>query len=92
MAERFHIDEHYQALIDRLVQEGRYSSASDVVADGLQLVAEREMLREAKLSALRAEIQKGIDSGPGREVDAEQWAKEIKARGMKRLAEAKNGR
>ena len=44
--------------------------------------------RKAKLEALRAEIQKGFDSGPAEEVG--DMFERIKAEGRKRLA-AKNG-
>jgi hypothetical protein len=47
---------------------------------------EREQRREAKLEWLRAEIQKGLDSGPAREVDIKEWAEDIKRRGRERLA------
>ena len=91
MASSYTIDKHDEALIDSLVESGRYKSADDVVRAGLRLVAQREQDYEAKLAALRAEIQKGIDSGPGREVDLKEWAEEIKARGRERLAAEKNG-
>lgn len=49
---------------------------------------EREERRRAKLEALRAEIQKGFDSGPMGEID-DQWIESIKARGRERLAAQK---
>jgi antitoxin ParD1/3/4 len=57
----------------------------------LRLVRKREQDHKAELAELRAEIQKGIDSGPGREIDPKEWAEEIKARGPARLAAEKNG-
>lgn len=51
-------------------------------------VEEREERRKAKLEALRAEIQKGFDSGPMEEID-DQWIERIKARGRERLAARK---
>ena len=42
--------------------------------------------REAKLEALRAEIQKGLDSGPGEAFDAKTLAEDVKQRGRERLA------
>lgn len=90
MASSYTIDERDEALIDGLVESGRYKSASDVVRAGLRLVKQHEQDYEAELAELRAEIQKGIDSGPGREVDPREWAEEIKARGSARLAAIKN--
>ena len=81
MASSYTIDERDKALIDGLVDSGRYKSASDVIRAGLRLVAQREEDYEAELAGLRAEIQKGIDSGPGREVNPRKWAEEIKERG-----------
>jgi antitoxin ParD1/3/4 len=42
-----------------------YASASEVIRDGLRTLEEREMFRAMKLESLRAEIQRGTDSGPG---------------------------
>ena len=53
------------------------------------LVEEREEQRKAKLEALRAEIQKGFDSGPAEEVDLTEWIESIKAQGRQRLAARK---
>jgi antitoxin ParD1/3/4 len=58
--------------------------------EGLRLVEEREERRKAKLDALRAEIQKGFDSGPAEEFDP-QFFDRIKSEGRKRLA-AKKGK
>lgn len=49
-------------------------------------IDEREERQKAKLEALRAEIQKGFDSGPVEEVD-DQWIERIKAGGRERLAQ-----
>lgn len=91
MALKVSVRAEFEAFIDRLIQSGRYSIAAEVVDDALFYFEERERVREAKLDALRAEIQKGIDSGPGREIDSKTLAEEIKARGRQRLAAAKNG-
>ena len=48
------IDARWEKFIEEAVQDGRYSSASDVVREGLRLVQERE----AKLSALRDTLQR----------------------------------
>lgn len=48
-------------IVDQKVKSGQYNSASEVVREGLRLLQQRDDMREAKLNALRAEIQKGID-------------------------------
>jgi antitoxin ParD1/3/4 len=89
MATSYSIGKHFEDLIDSLIKDGRYATASEIIRDGLRLVEEREERRKAKLEALRAEIQKGIDSGPAEEVG--DMFERIKAEGRKRLA-AKNGK
>ena len=93
MASSYSIGKHFEELIDNLVDSGRYATASEVMREGLRLVEEREERRQAKLGALRAEIQKGFDSGPMEEVgDLRQWLDDIKARGRQRLAAQKRAK
>jgi antitoxin ParD1/3/4 len=80
---------HFEEFIANLIASGRYSTASEVMRDGLRLIEEREQRREAKLEWLRAEIQKGLDSGPAEAV-GDMFAR-IKAEGRERLA-AKAGK
>lgn len=91
MAASYTISEHFEAMVEGLVESGRYKTADDVVQAGLRLVEACEQEREAKLAALKAAIQEGYDSGPPIEVDPKTWGEDIKARGMARLAAAKNG-
>jgi antitoxin ParD1/3/4 len=53
------IGERWQGFVDGIVKAGRYSSASEVVREGLRLVEERE----AKLNALRETINASIERG-----------------------------
>ncbi|WP_105401904.1 type II toxin-antitoxin system ParD family antitoxin [Neorhizobium sp. T7_12] len=53
------IDPRWEKFIEEAVQDGRYSSASDVVREGLRLVQERE----PKLSALRETLQRSFERG-----------------------------
>jgi antitoxin ParD1/3/4 len=53
------IGERWQAFVDRVVKDGRYGSASEVVREGLRLVEERE----ARLQALRATLDASIAAG-----------------------------
>jgi antitoxin ParD1/3/4 len=63
--------------LDRYVEEkvrsGRYRSASEVVRDSLRIMQQVEEERQARLAALRGEIDRGIeelDRGMG--VDGEE--------------------
>ena len=67
-----------ETLVKRLVKSGRYSSASEVVRDGLRLIEEREQLRQLKLDELRRLIRKGRDSGPGIPWDLEDFRRMAK--------------
>ncbi len=58
----FSIGEHFSDFIDQQLKEGRYSSASDVVRAGVRLLEEQE----ARLTALRAALIEGEQSGPVR--------------------------
>lgn len=92
MATSYSIGKHFEELIESLIESGRYSTASEIMRDGLRLVEEREERRKAKLEALRAEIQKGIDSGPADEVDIREMIEAIKARGRQQLAAKKHAK
>jgi antitoxin ParD1/3/4 len=86
MATSYSIGKHFEGFIEGLIESGRYSTASEVMRDGLRLIEEREERRKAKLEAIRAEIQKGLDSGPAEEVDVHEMIKAVKARGRQQLA------
>lgn len=53
------LDQHFLAFIETQVDQGRYSSASDVMRAGLRLLEEQE----TKLAALRAALIAGEQSG-----------------------------
>ncbi len=91
MATSYSIGKHFEDMIEELLASGRYSTASEVMREGLRLVEEREERRKIKLEALRAEIQKGFDSGVAEEVDISEWMESIKQRGRQRLAARKRG-
>jgi len=90
MATSYSIGKHFEQMIESLIESGRYSTASEIMRDGLRLIEEREERRKAKLEVLRAEIQKGIDSGPAEEVDIREMMEAIKARGRQQLAAKKH--
>lgn len=53
---------HQAQMIENLVQSGRYQNASEVMREGLRLVERREADDAAKLEALRAAAQIGVDA------------------------------
>jgi antitoxin ParD1/3/4 len=63
----FSLGEHFSRFVETQVEEGRYSSASDVVRAGLRLLEEQE----ARLGALRAALIEGEQSGPSVPFDFE---------------------
>jgi len=50
------VERRWEDFIDGLVQSGRYASASEVMAEGLRLIEERE----AKLRSLRETIEASL--------------------------------
>ena len=73
------LGEHFVAFVEAQVAKGRYGNASEVVRAGLRLLEERE----TKLSALRAAIDEGLESGPAEPFDVEAFIAE-KDRELKR--------
>ena len=68
------LGERWEGFVDSVLKAGRYSSASEVVREGLRLVEERE----AKLAALRETLNASIarggeysDDEVGAHIDAE---------------------
>jgi antitoxin ParD1/3/4 len=92
MATSYSIGKHFADMIDGLIKDGRYATASEIIREGLRMVEEREERCKVKLEALRAEIQKGFDSGPAEEVDIDEMVEAVKARGRQRLAALKRAK
>jgi len=66
-----------EAVVERLVKEGRYGSKSEVLRAGVRMVEEHE----TRLAELRAKLQVGIDDiAAGRVHDAEDVFREIENR------------
>jgi antitoxin ParD1/3/4 len=60
------LTDHQAALVERLVESGRYQNASEVLREGLRLVEDRERFEKAREKALREAAQVGVadlDSG-----------------------------
>ncbi len=84
MASSYSLGAHFEGLIQRLLQSGRYANASEVVRDGLRLLEERETIRQAKLDALRADIDAGLKSGPSEPLDMTEIKREARQRKARR--------
>jgi antitoxin ParD1/3/4 len=65
MPSSFTLGSHFESFIKSQVRSGRYASASEVVRDSLRLLEEQDAIRQARLDALRAEIEHGVTSGVG---------------------------
>ena len=61
----FILGEHFEEFISAQIEQGRYSSASDVVRQGLRMLEEHEQ----KLMALRQALIDGENSGPSTPLD-----------------------
>jgi antitoxin ParD1/3/4 len=78
MPASYSLGKHFEGFVQDQVRGGRYASASEVVREGLRLMEQREVDREAALEALRAEIAKGRESGPG--IPADRVFEEVRNR------------
>lgn len=67
---------HYDELVRRLVDAGRYASPDEVMQDGLRLLEERE----ARGDALRQHIADGLASGTPEPMDMDAIRSEARAR------------
>lgn len=68
-----------ESYVKQKVAAGMYNSASEVMREALRLLEEHDALKDMKLSALRRDLQEGIDEldrGEGTELDMD----EIKAK------------
>lgn len=78
MPSSFTLGTHFESFIKQQVNSGRYASASEVIRDSLRLLEEQDAMRQARLDALRAEINLGATSGP--DIPAEQAFANARAR------------
>ena len=70
--------------IEAAVETGDYASNSEVVRDALRVWEEKQERRRAEIERLRAAIEDGLASGPGRSVTAAELIAEFKARAAAR--------
>ena len=78
------LTEQLEKFINDQVASGAYQTASEVVRDGLRLLADRRKAEELKLEALRAAVRDGLDSGPAEPLDMEEIIADARARHQRR--------
>jgi antitoxin ParD1/3/4 len=72
------LTEELERFIGRLVESGRYRSASEVVRAAVRLLEEREQEREMKLESLRKAVGEGLSElDRGESVPGDQAFEEI---------------
>lgn len=79
-----------EKFVQNKIGSGRYSTASEVVRDGLRMLQEQDQLHQMRLDDLRREVQIGIDEierGEGITYDSiDDFIEDVKKRGRERLA------
>jgi antitoxin ParD1/3/4 len=69
---RISLNPESEAVVRKLLDSGRYSSASEVVREALTLLEDHDQLREIRRADLMRKLQEGIaalDRGEGRDAD-----------------------
>ncbi|OWV88956.1 CopG family transcriptional regulator [Rhizobium sp. R635] len=79
MPSSYVIGDHYEVFVRKLVESGRYQSASEVMRDGLRLLEQREEARALEFEFVRREYAEGKASGEPKEVDPVAFLEELKA-------------
>lgn len=74
------LNKHYDTYIQNEVKSGRYNSASEVIRAALRLLEERDKAKQAEVEWYRKEIQKGLDSGPAKVWDKDEFLRKAKER------------
>ena len=74
------LDAELEEFIQQQLNSGLYASASEVIAQALTLMAEREQSLSAAQLKLRRDIQEGIGSGPATDWNVEEFKRGAKAR------------
>lgn len=67
-----------EKFVQKKVASGQYATASEVIREGLRLLADQDKLRQMRIAELRREIAKGMaDADAGRFVDGPTALKRI---------------
>lgn len=80
------LTQEQEALIEKQLATGRYHSRAEVIVEALELLDDQSQLEQAKLTRLRAEIQKGLASGDPEPLDMDSIIAEAEARHQQRNA------
>lgn len=67
---------YFDQFVSSQISAGRYKNVSEVIRAGLRLLEDEE----SKTMALRAAIQKGIDSGIAHDFDSKKHLQELKTK------------
>ncbi|WP_194850067.1 type II toxin-antitoxin system ParD family antitoxin [Nonlabens antarcticus] len=70
------LGDYFNEFVQSKIRDGRYKNKSEVVRAGLRLLEEEE----AKIAALKAAIQKGMDSPLVKDFDFKENLKRLKAK------------
>ena len=65
MPSSYAIGNHFEHFVKQKIESGRYSSASEVIREGLRLLEDRETLREAQIKSLCEQVKEGMKCGVG---------------------------
>lgn len=65
MPRSFSLGDHFERLVDRLVKNGRYNNASEVLREGLRALEDREREREKSVADLRRLVEESDQEGGG---------------------------
>ncbi|MDR7027742.1 ribbon-helix-helix domain-containing protein [Rhizobium rosettiformans] len=68
--DRIVLDDRQAALVERLVESGRFSSTTDVIGYSLDLLEQREAAAAQFLSELEDEAIRGLESGPAADMES----------------------
>jgi antitoxin ParD1/3/4 len=79
--EKFSVDlpPELNEIVQEALATGRFSSSGEVVMQALRDWKSYEKAKAEALEHMRALIQEGIDSGPGREIDFDELKAELHA-------------
>ena len=87
MPSSYAIGPHFEAMIQRLLEGGRYTNASEIVRAGLRLLEEREEALAREQAEFWAKIDEGLQSvREGRLIPAEEVFAELERVARERQA------